>query len=94
MFAQYAQEDKIEVLALTCNYKDCAHMAEPGCAVKAAVAAGPLSASRFESYLKLQREIAYQGLASHQLEQEKINRMFGSKGKMKQFRRQVKTEKR
>lgn len=56
-----------------------AHMAEPGCAVKAAVAAGTLSASRFESYLKLQREIVYQGLDSHQLEQEKSTEYSAAK---------------
>ena len=49
--------DDIEELALSCKFTDCAHRTEPGCAVKAALAAGDLEAARFESYKKLQREL-------------------------------------
>ena len=40
-----------------CRFADCAHVAEPGCAVRAAVKASELSASRYESYVKLRTEI-------------------------------------
>ncbi len=40
-----------------CRFADCAHEHEPGCAVKAALADGSLSAERWESYRKLQREL-------------------------------------
>ncbi len=86
---QRAFED-IEELALECKYKDCTHMTEPGCAVKKAMESGAISQNRFENYLKLQREIVYEGLNSRQLEQEKINRMFGSKGEMKRALRHFK----
>ncbi|MGE5416077.1 MAG: ribosome small subunit-dependent GTPase A [Acidobacteriota bacterium] len=76
--------EDIEELAEECKYKDCSHTTEPGCAVKSAIEAGVLSDKRFENYLKLRKEIGYEGLNSRQLEQEKINRMFGSKGEMKQ----------
>jgi ribosome biogenesis GTPase len=36
-----------------CRFDDCAHVAEPGCAIKAAVEAGTISAQRYESYAKL-----------------------------------------
>lgn len=36
-----------------CRYPDCAHVAEPGCAVRAAVDAGEVGATRYESYLRL-----------------------------------------
>jgi ribosome biogenesis GTPase / thiamine phosphate phosphatase len=36
-----------------CRFDDCAHRAEPDCALKAAVAAGAVDAHRYESYLKL-----------------------------------------
>ena len=49
--------EDIEQLALTCRFTDCGHATEPGCAVKAALAAGSLDAARFRSYLKLQREL-------------------------------------
>lgn len=33
-----------------CKFRDCQHLAEPGCLIKIAVEAGKLSASRYESY--------------------------------------------
>jgi ribosome biogenesis GTPase len=44
-------------LAADCRFADCTHLHEPGCAVQAALADGSLPAERFDSYLKLQREI-------------------------------------
>ncbi len=34
----------------SCRFADCAHRSEPGCAVRAAVAAGTIAASRYDSY--------------------------------------------
>ena len=42
-----------------CRFSDCAHDTEPGCAVRAALADGTLPADRWESYLKLQRELEH-----------------------------------
>lgn len=42
-----------------CRFSDCAHDTEPGCAVKEALADGRLAPERWESYLKLQRELAH-----------------------------------
>ena len=39
-----------------CRFSDCAHLAEPGCAVRAAVEAGDIAQSRYESYVKLRAE--------------------------------------
>ena len=39
-----------------CKYTDCRHQAEPGCAIRAAVAAGTLAAERVASWEKLERE--------------------------------------
>ena len=36
-----------------CRFDDCSHRKEPDCAVRAAVEAGDIEASRYESYLKL-----------------------------------------
>jgi len=49
----------IENLANECRFKDCSHIKESGCAVKAAVDRGGLDISRLESYRKLQKEIVY-----------------------------------
>ena len=48
--------DEIAELAAQCRYRDCAHGAETGCAVQAALAAGEIDAARVASYLKLQGE--------------------------------------
>jgi ribosome biogenesis GTPase len=50
----------IEALAGECRFTDCAHDAEPGCGVRAAVAEGRLPERRLASWRKLQREAAYQ----------------------------------
>jgi len=36
-----------------CQFSDCSHQNEPGCAVRAAVAEGRVSPARYESYLRL-----------------------------------------
>ena len=36
-----------------CQFHDCTHRAEPGCAVTAAVAAGEIERTRYDSYLRL-----------------------------------------
>ena len=46
----------IEALAAACRFGDCAHDAEPGCAVTAAIRDGDLNASRFDGWRKLERE--------------------------------------
>ncbi|MCG7526920.1 ribosome small subunit-dependent GTPase A [Streptomyces sp. OfavH-34-F] len=47
---------EIEDLAADCRFHDCAHEAEPGCAVRAAIEDGVLPERRFDSYRKLLRE--------------------------------------
>jgi ribosome biogenesis GTPase len=48
--------DDVEALAAGCRFGNCGHGAEPGCAVRAALAAGRLDEGRFASYLKLRSE--------------------------------------
>jgi ribosome biogenesis GTPase len=72
--------DDIEALAPSCRFRDCRHDAEPGCAVKAAVADGRLEERRLESYLELRREQA--ALAGKQderaaLEQKRQGKILG-----------------
>ncbi len=53
-----AFEDITELFA-HCKFSDCAHDREPGCAVHAALEEGTLAADRWDSYLKLQAELAH-----------------------------------
>jgi len=46
----------IGALALGCRFTDCGHTNEPGCAIRAALAAGGLTADRYAAYTKLKAE--------------------------------------
>ena len=46
---------EVERLASACRFKDCRHMREPGCAVRAAAESGLFGARRYESYRRLRR---------------------------------------
>jgi len=48
----------VGLVAQDCRFVDCAHLAEPDCAVRAAVADGTLSPRRVESWRRLRREQA------------------------------------
>lgn len=47
---------EIAPLVAQCQFSDCTHRHEPGCAVRAAVKAGAVSEERYESYLRLREE--------------------------------------
>lgn len=47
---------EIAPLVAYCQFSDCTHRHEPGCAVRAAVEAGEISRVRYESYLRLREE--------------------------------------
>ena len=51
---------EVAELAARCRFRDCRHEGEPGCAVQLALGDGSLDARRFEHYLRLKREQAYQ----------------------------------
>ena len=48
---------EIVEIAGDCRFADCTHLHEPDCAVRAAIADGSLEAERFNSYVKLGREL-------------------------------------
>ncbi len=49
----------VEELAFSCRFRDCAHRDEPGCRVQEALQTGELDTGRYQSYLKLTRELAH-----------------------------------
>jgi ribosome biogenesis GTPase len=51
--------DDVTSLFAHCRFADCQHDSEPGCAVKAAIADGTLAPERWDSYLKLEAELAH-----------------------------------
>ena len=63
----------IDELARRCRFADCAHRTEPGCAIQEALADGSLSHERWDSYLKLQRELeAIEARRNHLLRRERV----------------------
>ena len=51
--------EDIGEIALECRFRDCGHVNEPNCAVRSSVENGRLDAGRYQSYLKLRRELDY-----------------------------------
>jgi ribosome biogenesis GTPase len=49
--------EDIAALSARCRFRDCRHDAEPGCAVREAVAAGGLAPDRLAHSRKLEREV-------------------------------------
>jgi ribosome biogenesis GTPase len=51
--------ENLHKFAQNCKFRDCTHNAEPGCAVRAALAAGALPREEYENHLKLQKEMGH-----------------------------------
>lgn len=68
--------DDIEEIAKECRFRDCNHDKEPGCAVKKALDNGEISCERWESYMKLRREVRFieKKYAGEKVKQKKANR--------------------
>ena len=66
----------IEALSDLCRFGDCAHKAEPGCAVREAVQRGEISEDRLASFHKLKKETGYDGLSSREIGLKKRRAMF------------------
>jgi ribosome biogenesis GTPase / thiamine phosphate phosphatase len=71
----------IAELAEHCRFRDCAHDAEPGCAVQAAVEEGTLPQKRFEQYHSLHREAAALERRNDPTAQKRLGKQFGKKVK-------------
>lgn len=73
--------DEISVLAKQCQFKDCTHTHEKGCAVKQAVEEKTINENRYKNYLKIQKEAAFYEMSY--LEKRKRDKEFGKM--VKQF---------
>jgi len=74
----------ISHLAGQCRFRDCTHETEPGCAIRKAMDEGTLEESRFKSFQKLRKEIAYQNRRIDEGEQRK------EKERIKRISREIK----
>lgn len=81
--------DDIEALAADCRFRDCAHGAEPGCAVQAALDADELDEARFLHYMKLlgERDAAASTLAARKHAAKQLPKASPGRPKPKPNRR-------
>lgn len=76
--------EEIVMLSDGCRFSDCTHTSEPDCAVLRALESGEIPKERYESYLKLNRELAF-------LEQKQDKRKYlENKRKQKELHRAIK----
>lgn len=71
----------IQELAATCRFSDCGHVSEPGCAVLEACASGDLPQARYDSWRRLQREVASAAMRSSPHELRKHGKRFSRAAK-------------
>jgi ribosome biogenesis GTPase / thiamine phosphate phosphatase len=67
--------NEIAALSAQCQYVNCSHEHEPGCAVRAAVEHNALRADRYASYIKLRKESNFYEMSS--LDKRKKDKAFG-----------------
>ncbi len=71
---------EIHELAVNCQFSDCQHQSEPGCAVKAAIETGELEPRRLTNYLKIKDEQAFNNasLAEKRAKDRNLGRFYRS----------------
>ncbi|KPK35781.1 MAG: GTP-binding protein [Nitrospira bacterium SG8_35_1] len=67
--------DEIVELSKQCQFNDCTHSIEKGCAVLHAVERGKLSEKRYQNYIKMSKESAFNEMSY--LEKRKKDKQFG-----------------
>jgi ribosome biogenesis GTPase len=77
--------DEIDRIVAGCRFNDCSHESEPGCAVRAAIAAGELDPERLRSRRKLERELrsieTRSDVAASRAESRRLGRIYRDAGK-------------
>ncbi len=75
---------EITELSKRCQFKDCSHVNEKGCAVIEAVGNGQVPEERYQNYIKIKKESNYNDMSY--LEKKQKDKQFGKliKSVMKQ----------
>lgn len=81
---------EIEELSAACRFRDCRHLSEPGCAIRAAVESGKISADRLEHYLKLHKEAQAYELRRDEYKRRKAERVWGKLTRQGDYIRRLK----
>ncbi len=72
--------DEIEVLTQNCQFRDCRHLDESGCAVLNAVSEGHLSEKRYQNYIRMSKEAAYNDMSYYEkrMKDRKLGKFYRS----------------
>ena len=60
-------------LAMNCKFNNCTHVNEKGCAILSAISEGELSEKRFQNYLKMKNESAFNDMSYYEKRQKDKN---------------------
>ena len=76
-------------LATRCKFNDCAHMTEPGCAIRRAIGAGDLDTERFERWRKLEKENRFNTatVGENRTHIKRLQKMYNEGKERGQFKR-------
>jgi ribosome biogenesis GTPase len=66
---------EITELSKECQFNDCTHVSEKGCAILSAIEEGRLSADRYQNYIKMNKESTYNEMSY--LAKRKKDKQFG-----------------
>ncbi|MBU2994232.1 ribosome small subunit-dependent GTPase A [Octadecabacter sp. 1_MG-2023] len=79
----------ITELATQCKFNDCAHITEPGCAVRAAIDAGDLDADRLERWRKLEKENRFNTatVGENRAHMKRMQKMYDNGAEKGRFKR-------
>lgn len=76
--------EDIDQLARLCRFNNCSHTKEPGCAVQQAISQGNLPRERYDSFLKLQKELEYLS------RKQNVHEQLAYKNKWKKIYKEIK----
>jgi ribosome biogenesis GTPase len=68
--------EDIEEITAQCRFSDCSHNKEPGCAIAGALEDGSLDSNRYQSYLKMQKELKHLSLRKDKAAQRQQHRAW------------------
>jgi ribosome biogenesis GTPase / thiamine phosphate phosphatase len=68
--------EDVESLTGMCRFADCQHTTEPDCAIRSALETGALDPSRWTSFLKLNRELAFENAKGNPVLQAQNKKMW------------------
>lgn len=84
--------EDVEALEAACRFSDCTHGNEPDCAVRAAIESGDLEAGRWQNYVKLKGELAYEARKDDPVARAAHKKLWAGRAKANRARYKARDE--